>query len=119
MCVWWRAGAGSPRLAKGPILCVLSLSMFFMGAGLWGGAMAVPGRRPTLPCSGGSQVTAGEDRPAHLHVPSMGAPRWDVSSRHSQNVLLFFGFKLFYLTTCTVTSSFKASCLKTRVIKVP
>lgn len=30
----WVTGAGSPRLAKGPILCVHSLSMFFMGAGL-------------------------------------------------------------------------------------
>lgn len=77
-------GAGSPGLAKGPIFHVLSLSMFFMGTGLLGRAMAVPGRRPTLPCSGGSQVTVGEDRPAHLHVPSMGAPRWGVSSRHSQ-----------------------------------
>lgn len=48
MCVWWRAGAGSPRLAKGPILRVLSLSMFFMGAGLWGGSHGSPWEKANL-----------------------------------------------------------------------
>lgn len=92
MCVWWRAGAGSPRLAKGPILCVLSLSMFFMGAGLWGEPWQSLGEGANLALFWGSQVTAGEDRPAHLHVPSMGPLAGMLASTTPK---MFFGIQAF------------------------
>lgn len=75
-------------------------------------ALAVPGRRPTPPCAGRSQVTVGENRPARLLVPGMQGPRRGVSSHHAQTVLRF---ELLYLTARPVRSSFKASCLKTSV----